>query len=364
MPTVAVFFGGRSNESEVSVITGMLVCNLLRGGSYRVLPVYLPPEGGMVTADFRAVEEVVRPKKPPLPVRVEGGTLVRAKGRGRVVARFDVALNCCHGGMGEDGTLSALLAWHGVPLASPAMPESAVFMDKWLTKIAARGLDISVAPAVCLKEGEDGAAKAEEVGYPLVVKPVHLGSSIGVTVVHAPEELDAALALAFELDDAALLEKYFEGRRDINCAAARIGGEVRLSQPEEVFSAGDVLTYREKYEEGRGSQCPADLSEEIALRIRAATHTLYEAFGMRGIVRADFLVVGEEVFFNELNMVPGSLAGYLLGGTLSGTRRLLEEVIADALARPKAQKHIIHTGILTRGVFSGAKSCKRRQKIV
>ena len=122
--------------------------------------------------------------------------------------------------------------------------------------------------------------------------------------------------------------------------------------------------YREKYEEGRGGKCPAELPEEIAARIHALTRTLYEAFGMRGIVRADFLVVGEEVFFNELNMVPGSLAGYLLGGTLSGTRRLLEEVITDALARPKTQKHIIHTGILTRGVFSGAKSCKRRQKIV
>src|SRR5699024_11029494 len=160
-------------------------------------------------------------------------------------------------------TLSALLAWQGVPLASPAMPESAVFMDKWLTKIAARGLNIPVAPAVCLKEGEDGVALAEEVGYPLVVKPVHLGSSIGVTVVHTPGELDAALALAFELDDAALLEKYFGGRRDINCAAARIGEEVRLSPLEEVFSAGDVLTYREKYEEGRGSKCPAELPEEI-----------------------------------------------------------------------------------------------------
>ena len=85
---------------------------------------------------------------------------------------------------------------------------------------------------------------------------------------------------------------------------------------------------------------------------------------MRGIVRADFLVVGGEVYFNELNMVPGSLAGYLLGGTLSGMRRFLEEIIADALARPQPQKRIIHTGILSRGVFSGAKSCKRRQKIV
>lgn len=357
MPTIGVFFGGRSSESEVSVITGLLACNLLRSGRDRVVPVYLPPEGGMVTGRLRAVEDVLARKK-LVRVRLAGKTLVR-EGSGRATARLDAALNCCHGGMGEDGTLAALFAWNGLPSASPALAESAVFMDKWLTKIAARGLSLPVAPAALVREGGDGEAAAEEVGYPLVVKPVRLGSSIGVSVVRAKEELSAALALAFSLDRAALLERYFPQKRDVNCAAAYLDGEVRLSPPEEVFSAGDVLSYREKYEEGRGGKCPADLPAEIAERIREMTRTLYTAFGMRGVVRADFLVVGDEVYFNELNMVPGSLAGYLFGGSLIEVRGFLEALVAEAL-RPVREKRIVTTGILTRGVFSGGKSCKRR----
>ena len=154
MPTVGVFFGGRSSESEVSVITGLLACNLLRSGRDRVVPVYLPPEGGMVTGRLRAVEDVLARKK-LVRVRLAGKTLVR-EGSGRAAARLDAALNCCHGGMGEDGTLAALFAWNGLPSASPALAESAVFMDKWLTKIAARGLSLPVAPAALVREGGDG----------------------------------------------------------------------------------------------------------------------------------------------------------------------------------------------------------------
>ena len=327
MPTVGVFFGGRSSESEVSVITGLLACNLLRSGRDRVVPVYLPPEGGMVTGRLRAVEDVLARKK-LVRVRLAGKTLVR-EGSGRAAARLDAALNCCHGGMGEDGTLAALFAWNGLPSASPALAESAVFMDKWLTKIAARGLSLPVAPAALVREGGDGGAAAEEVGYPLVVKPVRLGSSIGVSVVRAKEELSAALALAFSLDRAALLERYFPQKRDVNCAAAYLDGEVRLLVTED--------------KEGR------EISRQL----------VHDFNGTSGVVRADFLVVGDEVYFNELNMVPGSLAGYLFGGSLIEVRGFLEALVAEAL-RPVREKRIVTTGILTRGVFSGGKSCKRR----
>ena len=356
MSTVAVFFGGASCESEVSVITGMHVCNLLRGGKYRVVPVYLPPEGGMVTGKMRAVGDVLA--QGLLPVRLSGSTLVKNKGKGRVVARFDVALNCCHGGMGEDGTLSALFAWNGVLTASPRMPESALFMDKSLTKLVAMGLGIDVAPSVTVWEGED--VDVEKVKFPLVVKPARLGSSIGVQVVRTPEELSAAMDFAMTLDDHVLLEQYFEAKRDVNCAAVRMGDKVLLSPLEEVFSSGDVLSFTEKYEQGKGSRIPADLPEGVGKSIEDATRRIYEALGMQGVVRADFLVVGERAYFNELNMVPGSLAGYLFSSSLSEMRKFYEAVLDDALARPVQKRRILRTGILSRGVFSGAKGCKRR----
>ena len=366
--TVAVFFGGRSNEAEISVITGMYAVNLLRGTAFRVLPVFLPPEGGMRCGNWRKVSEFAGDVGGVSVTFVQGG-LARC-GKTRRSERIDVALNCCHGGMGEDGTLAALLAWYGIPSASPGVPEGALFMDKALTKIALAGLGIAAAPAFCVTEHafaaapEETYARAAAFGYPVVVKPARLGSSIGLTVVHGEEMLSDALSLAFTLDDKALIERYFPDKRDVNCAACRCGDEVRVSACEEVFSGGELLSYAEKYEAGKGSQCPADLPEHVTERIRSDTRRLYEAFGMHGVVRADYLVAGDAVYFNELNTVPGSLAGYLFADTLAGIRRFFTELLEEALRNPPVQKTVIRTGILRESVFSGEKGCKRRGNFV
>lgn len=366
--TVAVFFGGASNESEISVITGMYAVNLLRGTRWHVLPVYLPPEGGMLLGNYKSVSEFSGTPK-GTPVTLSDGALVRA-GKRKPLARMDVALNCCHGGMGEDGTLAALLRWNKIPSASPAQPESAVFMDKSLTKIAARGLDIPVAPALTVSEQSWRAdalqikAQVAAFGYPVVVKPARLGSSIGLTVAHGEETLADALELAFTLDDKALIERYYPEKRDINCAACKMGGEVITSPCEEVFSAEELLSYAEKYKKGKGSRCPADLPASVSAQIKANTRRLYEAFGMRGVVRADFLVVGEQAYFNELNIVPGSLAGYLFGHSLSQIRDFFAGLLDEALHEGSSEKQTIRTGILRENVFSGAKGCKRRGNFV
>ncbi len=193
---VAVFFGGKSNEHDISIITGIYAVNLLRGADYKVIPVYLPREGGMCYADAECVKDFTDGKKKFVPVYLFDGGLWSVKKK-KQLFQIDVALNCCHGGAGEDGTLSALLKWNAI---------SSVFMNKWLGKIAARGLDLPVARAVCVKEGEN--VPLEEVGgYPVIVKPVNLGSSIGIKIAHDEEELASALRYAFRLDGAALVEE-------------------------------------------------------------------------------------------------------------------------------------------------------------
>lgn len=367
MKTVAVFFGGKSNEHEISVITGMLAVNLLRGSSVRVLPVYLPRGGGMCLANVNGVEEfrVPDPKK-FIPAVLCGKELLRA-GKRKKLGKIDCALNCCHGGMGEDGTLSALLKWNGIANASPDTPVSAVFMSKELGKIAARGLGIPVARAFAVSEREwkeDEAAllkRAEAFGYPVIVKPSRLGSSIGIKVAKNKEELRQAFLLSFRLDDGALVEEYFEEKRDINCAAYRKEGKVQISACEEVFSDEAILSFSEKYEGtcARKSQLPADLPEEISRKIQEYTGILYESFGVRGVVRADFLVAGGSVYFNELNTVPGSLACYLFGESLTKSRRFLVSLVEEALACGQSDKETVQTGILNSNIFSGGKSCKR-----
>ncbi len=370
--TVAVFFGGNSNEHEISVITGMLAVNLLRAAKYNVIPVYLPRAGGMASSKkMRSVADFRTPCPQFPAVRLTGGGLIPERGRKKPV-HIDVALNCCHGGMGEDGTLAALLAWHNIPSASPDVPVSAVFMNKRLSKLAARGMGLPVLPSFAVREEEWQAekgktlSKAEALGYPVVVKPCRLGSSVGVTVAKSPEELESALALAFRLDDDALIETYLAGKRDVNCAACRRGEGYVLSPLEEVFSERDILTFGEKYEgeEKRASQIPADLPAPVAETIRNIMQTLCENFAFRGVVRGDFLVAGEEVYFNELNTVPGSLACYLYGRTLTESRNFLVSLVEEAAAAPREPKEVLISGILNENIFARGKGCKRRQNLL
>lgn len=366
MAYIAVFFGGRSNEREISVITGMLAVNLLRSTHHSVIPVYLAPDGGMLTGDFKGPADFAEGKKlRARPVRF-GARSLFLEGRRKPLCLVDAALNCCHGGMGEDGTLAALLRWHGIPSASPDLPMSAVFMDKTLTKIAARGLGIPAARAFSVTEArwqadrEGVLGEADRFGYPVVVKPAKLGSSIGVKVATDGSELAMALDLAFRLDGAALVEEYFRDKRDVNCAACRIRGKTVLSPLEEVFSDEDILTFSEKYERrGCTSEMPADLAEEEAERIRAYTRTIFESFGGRGVVRADFILSGKEVYFNELNTVPGSLACYLFGGSLTESRDFLLSLVEEALAASAEDKEILVSGILGGDLFAGRKGSKR-----
>ena len=139
---------------------------------------------------------------------------------------------------------------------------------------------------------------------------------------------------------------------------------MNVSPCEEVFSGGEVLSFEEKYERGRGSDFPARLPPAAAERIRALTRTLYEAFGMRGAVRADFFVIGEEVFFNELNIVPGSLASRFFADSLAGVRAFFTALLDEAIAASVPEKPVLHTGILSQNIFSGAKGCKRRGNLL
>ncbi len=350
--TVAVFFGGNSNEREISVITGVYCCNLLRGAGYPIVPVFLPETGGMATGEIRKVADA---EKKLRPVRLEGKRLVSLKGRRAFP--FDVALNCCHGGAGEDGTLAALLSWNNVKSASPGLLPSAVFMDKWASKLIAKGLGIPTVRGIKVRDGVEFCG--EEVHFPAIVKPSRLGSSIGVKIARNEEELQKALALAFRLDSSAVVEDYLPEKRDLNCAAVRKMGEVVLSPVEEVFSEGDILSFSEKYEKSsRRSELPAKIGDEAAEKVRAYTRTLYEALDCRGAVRADFLLADGEIFFNEMNAVPGSLASYLFGDTLTEAKRFLSALVEEGMREEKARETVT-TGILRRGPLAGNKSKRR-----
>lgn len=348
---VAVIFGGISNENEISVITGTMAANVLKSGGENVIPLFISREGEMFTGagltdinNFKNENYTVFPRA----IVAKGGIYVLNKrDRPKKFVKTDVALNCCHGGYGEGGGVCGLFALNRIPLAGAGIFESAAFMDKYYTKLVLGALGVNVAPYVYIRNAS-GLSEAEKLGYPLIVKPAKLGSSIGVEVAENSSELESAVRAAFFYDDGVIAEKFLDGRREINCAAYYSEGKVITSECEEAITRGDILSYDDKYAGGAKSVLPADIPDRFASEIKETTKGVYSKLNMRGIVRFDYIISGGKVYLSEINTVPGSLSYYLLSSGFKNFYPVLRAVIAQALEdyRLADGKKILSTGIL------------------
>lgn len=348
---IAVVFGGVSNENEISVITGTMAANVLKSGGEKVIPLYISSRGEMFTGDglanvnnFKAGGYEIFPRA----AVVKGGIYVLNKrGKFKKFIQVDVALNCCHGGAGEGGGICGLFELNGIALASAGLFESAAFMDKYFTKLVLCSLGVRVAPYVYIRENED-ILSAEQLGYPLIVKPSKLGSSIGIVRADDRKQLEEGVRSAYFYDGAVLIEKYFSDRREINCAAYYAGGRIITSECEEAFTNGDILSYDDKYAGGGRAVMPADIPESISDEIKGITASVYSRLNMRGIVRFDFILSGDEVYLSEVNTVPGSLSYYLLSSGFKQFYTVLQAVIIQAEEdfKSSSRKKLLNTGIL------------------
>lgn len=360
--TVGVIFGGVSNENEISVITGTMAANVLKKGGERVVAVYIAQNGKFYTGEELLEISAFRGEgyaRCAGAFFAKGGIYVLNK-RGKVkkFIALDAVLNCCHGGDGEGGAVCGACALADLPLASAGCFESAAFMDKYFTKLVLGALGVDILPYDYLRQGEGGACT---VGFPAVVKPVGLGSSIGVERVENGEGLAAALEVAFTYDAAAIVEPCVQNLREINCAAYRGRAGVVTSECEEAFSSGGLLSFEDKYEGGGRSVLPADLPEELSRRVKEVVRRVYEGLNMRGIVRFDFLLEGDKLWLSEVNTVPGSLSYYLLSGGFGDFYAVLDEVLSQAQEefRRKRAKKLLKTGVLEN---IPANACKRGTK--
>lgn len=351
--TIAVIFGGASNENEISIITGTMAANVLESGGDSVIPVYISQNSDIFAgqshkniAEFKADGY----KKAPRAVVADGGIyILNTKNRVKKFIKVDAALNCCHGGAGEGGGVAGLCKIAKIPFASAGIFESAVFIDKYLTKLILKALEVKTAKYAYITSLQQIDKCPDIPGFPLVVKPVNLGSSIGVEKAANSEELKNAVECGLIYDSAVILEEYLENRREINCAAYFYNGEVITSECEEAVSGGDILSFEDKYAGGGKSVLPADLPADISGAIKQTTQAVYQKLNMRGIVRFDFILSGGEVYLSEINTVPGSLSYYLLSAGFKDFYRVLSRVLEQAKTDfdSEQSKKLIKTGILS-----------------
>jgi D-alanine-D-alanine ligase len=315
---VAIVFGGRSAEHEVSVASAGAVQRALDHDRYEPVYVGITRDGTWHLLDEPPALEPGAAELPSLSAspgaEVEltrgSGALVRPDGTRQEV---DVVFPLVHGPYGEDGTLQGMLDLAGIPYVGAGVLASAVGMDKAVQKVLfeAAGLPVIEHQVVHEREWEEDAeaveARAHALGYPLFAKPATLGSSVGITKVKTPQELRPAVEEALKYSRKAVLERSAEGAREIECAVLGNDDPV-ASLPGEIVPNGEFYDYRSKYlDDGTRLDVPADLPEEVVGEIQSMAVRAFRSIDCAGMARVDFFFWGEprRLVVNEINTIPG-----------------------------------------------------------
>ncbi|HIW74887.1 MAG TPA: D-alanine--D-alanine ligase [Firmicutes bacterium] len=394
--TVAVFFGGRSVEHEVSIISGLQAYAALDRAKYDVLPVYISKDSRFYTGehmgdidsykDMKAcLEKAARVLLVPEDGRV---LLVRypMKKFGRsVLGAFDVAMPVVHGTNVEDGTLMGLLEMLGVPYTGCDLTSSAAGMDKYLMKAALKQAGVPVLDAAVLSAREymldpaAGCARVEgRFPYPVIVKPVNLGSSVGISYAGDRAALEEAMDNAFGFASRVLVEPAVPNLREINCAVLGDADEAEASVCEEPVTSHEILDFSDKYLNNADSaksagmsslkrRLPAELPEGMTERVQELAVQTFRALGCAGVARVDFLNNREtgELWVNEINTIPGSLAFYLWEAAGLPFAAMLDRLIELSFKRKREREALTFTyasNILDGVSLGGAKGAKHGGK--
>lgn len=385
---VAVLFGGKSVEHEVSILSGLQAYHALDRDKYDPLAVYLSKDNAFYIGEgidkvdsYKDMKVCLAAATRVVPVAENGGvTLLRypqKKFGNNALAHFEVALPVVHGTNVEDGTLMGLLEMLGVPYAACDVTSSALGMDKFAMKAVLKQAGLPVLDAA-LYRGRAYATDSDAVlndvearfAYPVIVKPVNLGSSVGIAVAHDRASLRTALDDACTFADRVLVERAVQNLREINCAVLGDADEAIPSVCERPVGSDEILSYKDKYiagdKAGGGMSslkrvCPADIPDELAARVQALAVETFQALGCCGVSRIDFLNDTEtgELWVNEINTIPGSLAFYLWEAAGVSFSEMLTRMIDLAFKRQRdraALSFSFETNILDG--FGGAKGSK------
>jgi D-alanine-D-alanine ligase len=354
---VAVLFGGRSAEHEISLLSARFVLESLDPERYEAVLVGIDKDGRWLLQEAALLLGAARdPRLVKLnaampgvllpPYSQPGGDQLVRVGDGPPLG-VDVIFPVLHGPMGEDGTVQGLLELSGVPYVGAGVLGSAVGMDKDVMKrlLLQAGLPVLAYEAVRRAEWQRAPAAVLErlagLGFPQFVKPANLGSSVGVGRVLEPSALEAALVHAFEFDDKLVVERGLDHPREIECAVlggdvprASIPGEITIDHPDGFYS------YAAKYvdESGASTKIPADLSRAQVEAVQGLALATFQTLECDGLARVDlFLDHGGALYVNEINTLPGftavSMFPKLWHASGMSAAELMNFLIEDALAR-------------------------------
>mgnify|MGYP002545867995 FL=1 len=362
---IAVAFGGKSVEHEISVLSAIQVMSAI-SDDYEIFPLYIAKDGRMFCEEelksldtFSNIEQFTLQHQPVTLVRRDANVyLVPARKHFfEKERRVDLVIPVLHGTNGEDGSFQGYVQTLGIPYTGCSVLAGAIGQDKVIMKQILQDSGLRVVPWFYWsrkeKMEEDFFKKAQRLGYPLVVKPANLGSSIGIKVVNNDSELHVAMMDAYEYDHKVLIEKKIEPLREINISLLGDEEHCICSMLEEVLKQDDILSFENKYigkHANKGMintsrKLPADISEEQIEEMQRMAKEAFYALNASGVVRIDFLMQkdSEVVYINEINSIPGSLSYYLWKKDQMNFTTLIEELIQLAFKRKRNEDKKVYS---------------------
>ncbi len=404
---VGVFFGGKTTEHEISVISAIQAIGYLDREKYDVIPVYISKNNEFYVGEkIGAIESYT--DIPALLKESQRVIMINDEGKAKLIKYpqkmfgkslydyIDVAFPIVHGTNVEDGTLQGFLQMMGVPFVGCDVLSSAVGMDKYVMKTVLKDNGIPVLDCKCYTSNQydDGVDVLvdeieKEIGYPVIVKPVNLGSSIGISKAEDRKELYDSLETAFNYASKVLIERAVQNLKEINCSVLGDYSAAEASECEEPVSSDKILTFTEKYIGDGGSKgakggvksapsgskgmatlkrkIPAEITAEQRDTIRKMAVDAFKVLGCNGVSRIDFMMdtATGEIWLNEINTIPGSLSFYLWEPIGVKYTVLLDRMISLALKRERENENITFSfdsnvlqGVKLGGGAKGAKGSK------
>lgn len=363
---IGVFFGGRSTEHEISILSASQAMAAIDRDTYDVTPIYISKQGRYYTGE--ALMDVKNYKD--IPALLEKCTQVymepsygdynvyrvkKGMFSNPVVTTLDVAIPVLHGSNVEDGIFEGVLESIGIPYAGCNTLASANGMDKITMKMILRECGIPVVDYVWFTDKEWFAKRdeliariEEKIGYPVIVKPANLGSSVGIGRAGNREQLIEKIEVAEQYSSRLIVEHMVDAIQEINCSVLGDCDEYQSSVLEEPIKSAEILSYTDKYMGGtkgaRGMQAsqkriPAELPEDVTKRIQYLAGETFRVLGCHGVSRVDFIIDGDNgnIYVNEINTIPGSLSFYLWEASGIPFPELMDRLVKLALKRKREQ---------------------------
>ena len=392
MIKLGVIFGGPTVEHEVSIISAVQAMNYLNKEKYDIYPIYISKDRNWYTGQmlkdidiYRDFDNLKKFAKRVVLFNKDGRYCLQSLGVFKsIITDLDVILPIVHGNNMEDGTLQGYLDMVGIPYVGSGVLGSSLGQDKVVMKQVFSSVGLPIVPYIWFfdyqyYETKDAIFKdVDKLGYPVIVKPATLGSSVGINFVKDEKELNKAIEDAIEYDQKIVIEKAVENLIEVNCSVLGNYESQQASVLEEVMSTKEFLTYQDKYIGGgkgklKGKMSPskgmaganrilpARLTDDMTKKVQELAKDAFVALNLSGVCRIDFLIDSKtnKIYINEPNTIPGSLSFYLWEPTGKKYEDLLDEMITIAIKDHKNRNKktiTFDTNILSN--FSGVKGVK------